>query len=101
MKVKWGLHIGIIYLSNLCNLSHLSHLSLYGSRALSWALAAFSVHTQSVRLLGGGSARRKAVTYTQTQTHTDIQALSGIRTNDPRVRAGEDGSCLRLRRHCD
>jgi hypothetical protein len=27
--------------------------------------------------------------------------LSGIRTHDPRVGAGEDGSCLRPRSHCD
>jgi hypothetical protein len=33
--------------------------------------------------------------------HTDVHALSGIRTHDPSVRAGEDGSCLRLRDHCD
>jgi hypothetical protein len=33
--------------------------------------------------------------------HTDIYALSGIRTQDPSVRAGEDSSCLRLRCHYD
>jgi hypothetical protein len=33
--------------------------------------------------------------------HTDIQALSGIRTHDPSVRASEDSSCLRRRGHCD
>jgi hypothetical protein len=33
--------------------------------------------------------------------HTDIHALSGIRIHDPRVQAGEDGSCLRSRGHCD
>jgi hypothetical protein len=39
---------------------------------------------------------------TQTQNkHTDIHASSGIRTNDASVRAGEDGSCLRSRGHCD
>jgi hypothetical protein len=39
---------------------------------------------------------------TQTeQTHTDIHALSGIRTHDYSVRTGEDGSCLRPRGHCD
>jgi hypothetical protein len=31
----------------------------------------------------------------------DINALSGIRTHDPSVRAGEDSSCLRMRGHCD
>jgi hypothetical protein len=30
-----------------------------------------------------------------------MHALSGIRTHDPSVRAGEDGSCLRPRDHCD
>jgi hypothetical protein len=33
--------------------------------------------------------------------HTDIHASSGNRTHDPSVRAGEDGSCLRPRGHCD
>jgi hypothetical protein len=33
--------------------------------------------------------------------HTDIHALSGIRTYDPSVRASEDGSCLTPRGHCD
>jgi hypothetical protein len=56
--------------------------------------------------LDGGSARRKAATYTQNntnieQTHTDIHALSEIRTHDPSVRASEDSSCPRPRGHCD
>jgi hypothetical protein len=33
--------------------------------------------------------------------HTDIKALSGIRTHDPSARASEDNSCLRPRGHCD
>jgi hypothetical protein len=48
--------------------------------------------------LNGGSARRKA---SATQTHTDIHALSGIRTHDLSVIAGEDGSCRRPRGYCD
>jgi hypothetical protein len=32
--------------------------------------------------------------------HTDIHALSGIRTHDPSIRASEDSSCLRWRGHC-
>jgi hypothetical protein len=32
--------------------------------------------------------------------HTDIHALSVIRTHDASERAGEDGSCLRPRGHC-
>jgi hypothetical protein len=44
--------------------------------------------------LDGGSARRKAATYTQDgtnteQTHTDIHASSGVRTHDPSVRGGK------------
>jgi hypothetical protein len=41
---------------------------------------------------------------TQTQnrrTHTDIDALNGIRTHDPTFRASEGNSCLRPRGHCD
>jgi hypothetical protein len=33
--------------------------------------------------------------------HTDIHALSGIRTQDPSVRDSEDSSCFRPRGHCD
>jgi hypothetical protein len=33
--------------------------------------------------------------------HTNIYALSGIRTHDPRVRASEDSSCPRPRGNCD
>jgi hypothetical protein len=33
--------------------------------------------------------------------HTDIHALSEIRSHDPSVRAREDGSWLRPRGHCD
>jgi hypothetical protein len=33
--------------------------------------------------------------------HTDIRALSGVRTYDPSFRAGEESSCLRPRGHCD
>jgi hypothetical protein len=33
--------------------------------------------------------------------HTDIPALSGIRTHDPIIRGSEDSSCLRPRGYCD
>jgi hypothetical protein len=33
--------------------------------------------------------------------HTDIHALSRIRTHGPSFRARKDGSCLRLRGRCD
>jgi hypothetical protein len=44
--------------------------------------------------------------YTEQYKHrinvdTDIHALSGIRTHDASVRAGDDCSCLRLHDHCD
>jgi hypothetical protein len=41
---------------------------------------------------------------TQTQnihTHTDIHALSGIRTHDHKFRASEDSSCLTASGHCE
>jgi hypothetical protein len=34
-------------------------------------------------------------------THTDVHALSGIRTHDPSFGASEGSSCLRRRGHCD
>jgi hypothetical protein len=40
-------------------------------------------------------------THGTTQTHTDIHALSGIRTQDPSPRASKDSSCLRPHAHCD
>jgi hypothetical protein len=54
--------------------------------------------------LDGGSARRKAANNTgqhKQRIYADIHALNGIRTHDPRVRAGEDISYLRPRGHCD
>jgi hypothetical protein len=49
---------------------------------------------------------RKAATYTQDNTnteqmHTNINALRGIRTHDPSVRASEESSYLRPRSHRD
>jgi hypothetical protein len=38
---------------------------------------------------------------THRKTHTDIHALSGIRTHDPSVRASKDSLCLRRRGNCD
>jgi hypothetical protein len=81
--------------------------SVYSSTALCWALAAFPFLVPKhgrYDSLDGGSARRNAATYTQTQTqnkHTDHHALSGIRTHDPIVRAGKNSSCLWPRGHCD
>jgi hypothetical protein len=38
---------------------------------------------------------------TQKLKDIEIHASSGIQTHDPSVRAGEDGSCLKLRGNCD
>jgi hypothetical protein len=81
----------------------------YGSTARGLALAAFSFswsYTQSVGSLDGGSAHRKTATYTRNNTnteltHTDIHALSWIRTHDPSVRARKDSSCLKPCGQCD
>jgi hypothetical protein len=83
----------------------------YGSKALCWALAAFSVtwsYTQSVGLLGRGISSSQGL-YLHAEQHkhrinahnTDIRASSGMGTHDPSVRVSEDSSCLRPRGHCD
>jgi hypothetical protein len=67
-------------------------------------LASYSVPTISHRrwdYVDGGSAGRKASTYTQDTTNTDIHALSAIRTHDPSVRASEDSLYIRRRGYCD
>jgi hypothetical protein len=83
----------------------------YGSTILCWAFTAFSAswsYTQSVGLLGRGiSPSQGLYLYTEQHKHrinshnTDIHALSGIRTHDPRIRASEDSSCLRPSGDCD
>jgi hypothetical protein len=88
------------------------YTSLYLSMVLQpfvgpWPLFQFlNLYTVSKGSFDGGSARRKAATYTQKNTNTeytrtDIHVSSGIRTHDPSVTAAEDGSCLRPRGHCD
>jgi hypothetical protein len=57
-------------------------ICLWLYKSFYWTLASFS-------------ARRKAATYTQNNTNTDIHALSRIRTHDPSIRASEDSSCFR------
>jgi hypothetical protein len=66
------------------------------------------IYTQSVGLIRGGiSPSQDRYLHTEQHEHrinahnTDIHALSGIRTHDPSVRAGEDSSCLRQRGHSD
>jgi hypothetical protein len=59
---------------------------------------------QSGGLLGRGISPSQSATYTAQHKHrinTDIHALSGIRTHDPRVWASECSSCLRPLGHCD
>jgi hypothetical protein len=71
-------------------------------------LFSFLIYTQSVGLLGRVTSPSQG-RYLHTGQHeqrinahnTDIHALNGIRTHDPSVRAGEDGSCRRPRGHCD
>jgi hypothetical protein len=78
-------------------------------RSFCWTFAGFSVslsYTQSVGLLGRGISPSQGH-YLHTEhkhrinKHTDIHALSGIRTHDPSVQAREDSSCLGPRGHCD
>jgi hypothetical protein len=76
-----------------------TYLSIYGSTALCWTLAVFSVSwsfTQFVGLLGRGVCQSQG-----RYLHTDIHALCGIRTHDPSVRKCEDTCCLRPCGHCD
>jgi hypothetical protein len=62
---------------------------------------------QSVGLLGQGTSPSQGrYLYTgqhkrRINEHIDMHALSRIRTHDPSVWAGEDGSCLRPQGHCD
>jgi hypothetical protein len=66
------------------------------------------LYTQLVGLLGQGISPSQDL-YLHTEEHkhrinahnTDIHALSGIRTHDPSVQAGEDSSHLRPRGHSD
>jgi hypothetical protein len=64
------------------------------------------IFTQTVGLLGQGiSSSQGRYLHTRQHihrinAHTDIHALSRIRTDDPSVRASEDSSCLRPRGHC-
>jgi hypothetical protein len=88
-----------------------AYLSIYLStdlQSLSALVAFFSflIHTQSVGLLGRGMSPSQGrylyrATQTQNINHTDVHVSSGIWTHDPSLRAGEDGSCLRPRSHCD
>jgi hypothetical protein len=72
-----------------------------------WPLFSVSEsYMQSVGLLRRGISPSQG-RYLQTEQHkhrinaTDIRSLSGIRTHDPSIEAGEDGSYLRPRSHRD
>jgi hypothetical protein len=84
--------------------------SVYVSMAVQplWTLAVFqflNLYTVGrTPWKGGQSVATPLPTMRKTQTekmHTDSHASSAIRTHDPTVRVGEDGSCLRRRGHCD
>jgi hypothetical protein len=65
-----------------------------------WTLAAFSVSSSAHRWwnsLDGDQPVAKPLPTHKQNKRTDMHASSGIRTHDPSVRAGEDGSCLRGR----
>jgi hypothetical protein len=65
----------------------------------------FLMYTQSVGLLGMGiSLSQSHCLHTEQHRQnkcTDIHVSSGIRNHDPSVLAGEDGSFLRPRGHCN
>jgi hypothetical protein len=73
--------------SNLVNNNNNNNYDYYyGSTALCWALAAFSVslsYTQSVGLLGRGSACRKAATYTQNKRTQTFMPWMGFEPTTP------------------
>jgi hypothetical protein len=100
----------------VCNIWIYSEVVSFSSTCLSialqplWTLTAFFcflIYTQSVGLLGWGMCLSQGrYLHTDQHTHrinvhTGIHALIGIQTHDPSVRAGEDGSCLSPRGHCD
>jgi hypothetical protein len=84
----------LTYFSVICR----SIMCYYGSVALCWALAPFSVfwsYTLSVGLL------RRGISPSQGLYKHRINALRrGIRPHESRVRSREGGLCLRPRGHC-
>jgi hypothetical protein len=76
-------------------------LLLYNSHLLGLGSFFSFLTVYTVGFLGRGISPSQ-VRYLHTeQTHTDIHALSGIRTHDPSIRTSEDSSCFRPRGHCD
>jgi hypothetical protein len=101
-------HVYVCVLRALLNNGFICHINYYyGSTALYWALAVFSVfwsYIQFVGLLGRGispSHVRYLHTGRTERINAYIHALNGIRTHGPSVRVSDDSSCLRPRGHCD
>jgi hypothetical protein len=98
----------IIYIFTFCFLISLIHQWLYSPLLGPGLFISFVIiFTQTVELLGRVIRPSKS-RYLHTgqhkhriNSHTDIYALSEIRTQDSSVRASEDNSCLRPRGHCD
>jgi hypothetical protein len=94
-----------IYLSVYLSIYLSIYLWLYGLCG-PWPFFKFlDIYTVS-RTFGTGDqpVARPLPTHRRTQTQNKrkhIHALTGVRTRDPNVQAGEEGSCLRLRGHCD
>jgi hypothetical protein len=78
------------------------YLSINGGTALVDLGRLFSslIYTQSIGLLGLRISPSQG-RYLHTEQHKHNHASSRIRTHYPNVRAGGEGSCLRLRGHCD
>jgi hypothetical protein len=88
-RYRYASHLGLV-------------LSIYLSMALQpfvelWPLISYTL----VGLLGRGISPSQGRYLHTEQTHTDIHALSAIRTHDHSVQTREDSSCLRPRGHCD
>jgi hypothetical protein len=79
-----------IYLSNLF-ICLFIYLSIYGSTTLVdlGRFFSFLIYTQYVGLLGRVISQLQG-RYLHGEQHKDIHASSGIRTDDPSVRANED-----------
>jgi Mn2+/Fe2+ NRAMP family transporter len=100
------------FLNVTCVVTLYSH-SFHSSMALQpfvepWPLSQFcNLFYKAIGLLGGvispsqGRYLYAAQHKHKISPHTNIHALSGIRTHDPSVRASEESSCLRTRGYCD
>jgi hypothetical protein len=111
-KISWNSNLTYISTSHVFNKvisDENDIIFIIALRALCWALAPFLAsqsYTQSVGLLGWGSASSKATNYTQdntnrvnTQTKTHM-CLEWDASPLPQVWASENSSCLRPRSNC-